>query len=101
MPKESQPTQQFIEIDTFRDGTVILKNGSLRAIVMVQGVNVYLKTETEQNAIVGGFQEFLNALDFPIEIVIHSRKLNIVIYLGLVNAQKEKETNDLLRTQIE
>ncbi|MBI5420780.1 MAG: hypothetical protein HZA35_00475 [Parcubacteria group bacterium] len=101
MAKESSPTQQFVEIDTFRDGTVILKNGSLRAIVMVQGVNVYLKTETEQNAIVGAFQEFLNALDFPIEIVIHSRKLNIVKYLDLVNAQKEKETDDLLHTQIE
>ncbi len=101
MAKESLPTQQFIDIETFREGTVLMKNGNLRSIIMVRGINVYLKTEDEQNAIIGAFQEFLNSLDFPIEIVIHSRRLNIVQYLEKVSARREQETSDLLRTQID
>ncbi|MDE1970746.1 MAG: hypothetical protein KGI50_04210 [Patescibacteria group bacterium] len=101
MAQESQPTQRIIDIETIRDGTVILKNGGLRAVVMVRGINVYLKTENEQNSIISAFQEFLNGLDFPIEIIIHSRRLNILGYLEKINARKEQETNDLLRTQID
>ncbi len=101
MPKESSPTQQFIDIETFKDGVVILKNKGIRAIVMVRGINVYLKTENEQNAILGTFQEFLNGLDFPLEIIIHSRRLNIVKYLEKVSAQREKETTDLLKIQLD
>ncbi|MEK7498253.1 MAG: hypothetical protein AAB611_00125 [Patescibacteria group bacterium] len=101
MPKESSPTQQFIDIETFKDGVVILKNKGIRTIVMVRGINVYLKTENEQNAILGTFQEFLNGLDFPLEIIIHSRRLNIVKYLEKVSAQREKETTDLLKIQLD
>ena len=101
MPRESSPTQQFIDIETFKDGVVILKNKGIRAIVMVHGINVYLKTENEQNAILGTFQEFLNGLDFPLEIIIHSRRLNIVKYLEKVSAQREKETTDLLKIQLD
>ena len=101
MPKESQPSQQLIDVDTFRDGTVILKNGGLRSVVMVRGINVFLKTEEEQNATIDAFQEFLNSLDFPVQIIIHSRRLNIVGYLEKVAARRDEETTDLLKTQLD
>ncbi len=98
--KESQSTQQFVDIEEIRDGTVILKSGSLRRVLMVTGINFELKSEDEQNAILGAYQNFLNSLDFSLQIVIHSRKLNIKGYLDNLSEMQENEKNDLLKDQI-
>jgi len=74
-------TQQFVQVEDVKNGVVYLKDGSLRAILMVNGINFDLKSETEQNTILHGFQEFLNGLDFSVQLFIHSRKLNIKPYL--------------------
>lgn len=100
MPKEAQPTQQFVEIEDIKDGIVVLKNGSLRSILMVSGINLDLKSEEEQNAIISTYQNFLNTLDFSIQFVIHSRKLNIENYLSKLAERQEQEVNELLKNQI-
>jgi len=100
MPKEAQPTQKFVEIEDIQDGTVILKNGSLRRILMVSGINFELKSEEEQNIITYAYQNFLNSLDFSVQIVIHSRKLNIENYLDKLAERQSIETNELLKNQI-
>ena len=101
MPKETGPTQQFVDIAEIKDGTVILKNGSLGRVLMVSGINFALKSEEEQNAITYTYQGFLNTLDFSVQFVIHSRKLNISGYLDKLNERKSQETNELLQSQIE
>ncbi len=93
-------TQQVIEFESIKDGVIILKDGSLRQVVMVSGVNFDLKSEEEQNVILYAFQSFLNALDFSIQILIHSRKLNIDGYLELLDEREKQETNELLKNQI-
>ncbi len=98
--KESQSTQQFVEIEDVRDGVVILKNGSLRRILMVAGINFELKSEEEKNVITYNYQNFLNALDFSVQIIIHSRKLNIDEYLEKLSEKGNQETNELLKNQI-
>lgn len=98
--KESQPTQQFVEIEEIKDGTIILKNGSLRRVLIVSGINFELKSEEEQNIIIYAFQEFLNALDFSVQLVIHSRRLNIEGYLNKLRKRKNQEENELLKNQI-
>lgn len=100
MPKETQSTQQFVEIEDVRDGTVVLKNGSLRRVLIVSGINFGLKSEEEQDAITYAYQGFLNSLDFSLQILIHSRKLNIKRYLEKLNERKDKEPNELLGNQI-
>lgn len=100
MPKEAQPTQRFVEIEDIREGAVILKNGSLRRILMVSGINFELKSEEEQNIITYTYQNFLNALDFSVQFVIHSRKLNIENYLAKLAERETQETNELLKNQI-
>ncbi len=100
MPKEAQPTQKFVEIEDIRHGLVILKNGSLRRVLMVSGINFELKSEEEQNIIAYAYQNFLNALDFSVQIVIHSRKLNIENYLNKLAERQSSETNELLKNQI-
>ncbi|MBI4159961.1 hypothetical protein HY504_02245 [Candidatus Wolfebacteria bacterium] len=98
--QESQPTQQFVDIAEIKDDVVILKGGSLRRVLMVSGINFELKSEEEQNVITYGYQNFLNTLDFSVQIVVHSRKLNIDGYLALLEERQNEEENELLKNQI-
>ena len=100
MPKEALPTQQLVEIETVQEGTVILKNGSLRKILMVAGIKFDLKSEEEQGFITFSYQNFINSLNFSVQIFIHSRKLNIGGYLNNLELRLPAETNELLKNQI-
>jgi hypothetical protein len=98
--KPGPSTVRYLDIAEIRDDTVVLKDGTLRAVVLVSSINFALKSEDEQEAIISAYVSFLNSLEHPIEVVIQSRKLNIDAYLEQL-AQKEREqTNDLLRAQI-
>ncbi|MDP2629483.1 MAG: hypothetical protein Q8P45_02150 [Candidatus Harrisonbacteria bacterium] len=98
--KETLPSQDFVEVKAIKDGVVVLKNGALRQIVMVSGMNFDLKSEEEQESIVAGYQNFLNSLDFSIQIFVHTRKLNIDRYIDGLNKLELQEGNPLLRNQI-
>lgn len=87
-------------IHEIRQDTVILKSGRLIKIIMVDGVNFSLKSEEEQNIITFAYQNFLNSLDFPIQIIIHSRKININQYLAKLDARQREELSPLLQSQI-
>lgn len=93
-------TQDFLEFDQIRDGIIILKNKGLRAVLMVSSLNFALKSAEEQNAILYQFQSFLNSLDFSCQILILSRRLNIVGYLEKLEKIEKKEENELLKLQI-
>jgi len=92
--------QDFLEFEQIREGIIILKNKALRATLMVSSLNFALKSEDEQNAILYQFQNFLNSLDFSCQILIHSRRINIVGYLDKLKKIEEKEDNELLKIQI-
>jgi len=92
--------QDFLEFEQIREGIIILKNKALRAILMVSSLNFALKSEDEQNAILYQFQNFLNSLDFSCQILIHSRRINIVGYLDKLKKIEEKEDNESLKIQI-
>jgi type IV secretory pathway VirB4 component len=92
-------TQAFLEIKDIREGVLLLKNNSIRGILMVSSINFALKSEEEQTAIIYAFQSFLNSLDFSCQIVIQSRNINITPYLDTLKDLEEKQTNELLRKQ--
>jgi type IV secretory pathway VirB4 component len=94
-------TQQFVDVEGIKDGIVKLKGGGLRAIIIVSGINFELKSEEEQNIITAGYQDFLNSLDFSLQVVIHSRKINVDGYLEKMRKRREQEENELLRNQID
>lgn len=96
-----QSTQLFLDISEIRNDTVILKDGTLRAVLFVSSVNFALKSEEEQDAIVSAYVQFLNYLDFPIQIVVQSRKLNIEHYLNQLKERSKEVTNELLKKQID
>ncbi len=93
-------TQFYLRIGEIHEDTVVLKNGGIRAILEVDSVNVNLKSEEEQDALAISYQNFLNALSFPIQIVMRSKKLDISNYLGKLKVAGKKQTNELLKNQI-
>lgn len=94
-------TQNLVELKDIRDGIVYLKNGDLRQLLIVSGVNFDLKSNEEQELILGAFQNFLNALDFPVQFFIHSRRVDVDEYLKKMESFKQTETNELLKIQID
>lgn len=98
--KPATSTQQFLDIAEIREDIVVMKDGTLRAVLLVSSINFSLKSEDEQNAIIQGYVSFLNSLDSPVQILIQSRKLNVDEYLNRLKEQEKTQTNDLLRAQI-
>ena len=99
MAAVSQSTQDFVPIKEIRDGIVVLKDGSLRSVIMASSVNFALKSDDERTSILLQFQNFLNALDFSIQIFVQSRRLDIRPYLALLEQRKKEQVNDLMKIQ--
>lgn len=100
MSTKSKATQDFVPIKEVRDGIVVLKNSGMRAVIMASSLNFALKSEDERNSIIYQFQNFLNSLDFPIQIFIQSRKLDIRPYVALLEERYKDQLNDLMKIQI-
>ncbi len=98
--KPGVSAQRFLDIAEIRDGVVILKDGTLRAVLLVSSINFALKSVDEQNAIVQAYMQFLNGIDFPIQVVIQSRKMNIDAYLRQLSDNEKTLANELLKRQI-
>ncbi len=98
--KPSSSTQQFLDIAEIREDVVVMKDGTMRAVLLVSSLNFSLKSEDEQEAIIQGYISFLNSLDSPIQIQIQSRKLNVDEYLNRLKEQEKTQENELLRSQI-
>ena len=99
MALNAKAAQEFVPIREVRDGIIVLKDDELRAIVLANSTNLSLKSEDEQNALVQAYINFINSFDFPIQIVIQSRKLNIDEYINRLRDMYNKQTNELLRIQ--
>lgn len=96
----AKTTQDFVPIKEVRDGVIIMKDGSMRSIVLSSSLNFALKSTDEQEAIIYQFQNFLNSLDFSVQISIQSRELDIRPYLAVLEKRYTEELNDLLKIQI-
>lgn len=97
--QDTKPAQDFVPIKEIRRGIVVLNDGSMRVVLMVSSTNFALKSAGEQQAILTQFQNFLNSLDFTIQISIESRSLDIRPYVALLEKQYKKQTKDLLKIQ--
>jgi hypothetical protein len=100
MATPSQTTQSFVPIQEIRDGIVILKDGGMRQVVLATSLNFALKSADEQSAILLQFQNFLNSLDFSVQIFIQSKKLDIRPYLALLEDRYKEQTTELMKIQV-
>lgn len=96
----AKTTQEFVPIKEVRDGIIIMKDNSMRAIVLSSSLNFALKSADEQEAIIYQFQNFINSLDFSVQISIQSRELDIRPYLATLEKQYNEQLNDLMKIQI-
>ncbi len=98
--KPGPSTQRYLDIAEIKEDVVVMKDGTMRAVLLVSSINFALKSEDEQNAIIAAYVQFLNALEFPLQVVIQSRRLNIDEYLDRLRVQEREQSNELLRIQI-
>ena len=97
--KNQVSTQQYLDIAEIKDDVVVMKDGTLRAVILVSSINFALKSEDEQDAVIGSYVRFLNNLDFTLQIVIQSRELNIDNYLNYLKGKEKEQSNKLLKLQ--
>lgn len=99
-PKPGPATQRYLDIAEIKDDCAVLKDGTLRGVLLVASINFALKSEDEQNAIIAQYVQFLNGLEYPLQVVIQSRRLNIDDYLDRLRVSERDQQNELLRVQI-
>jgi len=92
-------SQEFVPIKEVRNGIIILKDGGLRAILLASSLNLSLKSSDEQAAIINEFQNFINGLDFPTQICMQSRRLDIRHYLLSLEERLKAQVEPLLKIQ--
>jgi hypothetical protein len=99
MALNAKTTQEFVPIKEIRQGVIILKDDSLRAVVIASSLNFALKSADEQQSIIFQFQNFLNSLDFSVQIFMQSRKLDIRPYIALLEGRLKEQVDDLMKIQ--
>lgn len=98
--KPAGATQQFVPVKEIRNGVIVLKDGGYRGVLICSSINFGLKSADEQHAITLGFQNFLNTIDFSIQIVINSRKMDLRPYLALLEEKAPEQKSELMRIQL-
>lgn len=99
MTAENKATQSIVPIREVRNGILVLKDGTMCAILMTSSINFALKSAGEQESIIYQFQQFLNSLNFSVQIFIQSRRLDIRPYIATLEAREKEQINDLMRIQ--
>ncbi len=89
-------TQNALQIAEIRDGIVIMNDGSYRSVIMVKSINFDLMSPQEREAVEYSYQGFLNSLYFPIQIFIHSRKVDLEPYIQKLDKIRTEQENMLL-----
>jgi type IV secretory pathway VirB4 component len=99
--KQTQSTQSSLQISEIKDGVVVMKDGSLRAVILASAINFDLMSNQEQNAVEYSYQGFLNSLHFPIQIVIKSQRIDLDNYIEKLSALRDQHANPLLAVLME
>lgn len=98
--KKTAAAQEFVPVKEVRGGVMILKSGSLVGVLLASSLNFGLKSADEQRAILAQFQNFLNSLDFTVQLFVQSRKLDIRPYIALLEKRLAAQTDDLMKIQV-
>ena len=98
--KISTTTQKYLDISEIKENIVILRDGSMRSVLLVSSINFALKSEDEQSALISAYVSFLNNLDFSLQVVIQSRELDMENYLNDLKRREKEHTNELLKIQM-
>lgn len=98
-PPKDASTQRYLPFSEIRENMILMKDGSSRMALRIHALNFNLKSTEEQDAILMSYQRFLNALNFPIQIIVRSLKVDIESYINKLKNLALKQTNPLLQEQ--
>ncbi len=98
-PAKDSSTERYLPFSEIRDNLIMMKDGSSRMVLRVHALNFNLKSTEEQDAILMSYQRFLNSLNFPIQIIVRSLKVDIEAYINRLKNLAIKQQNALLQEQ--
>lgn len=101
MEKITSSTQDHLDILDIKNNLVVLKDGSVCAVLKTTAVNFALLAEIEQDAIIAAFSMLLNSISFPMQVLVRSKKLDITKYIEKVQRVERQITDPLLKYQAE
>lgn len=94
--KAAPSTQNTLLISELRDGMVIMSDGSFRAVVACKSINFDLMSSREREGVEFSYQNFLNALYFPVQVFIRSQRVDIGPYIEKLDTIRRSQDNMLL-----
>jgi len=95
-PKNPNSTQSTLQLSEVRDDMVIMIDGTMRAVVACKSINFDLMSESEREGVEYSYQNFLNSLNFPVQILIRSQRVDIGPYIDKLSATRRTQDNMLL-----
>ncbi|XKT74640.1 MAG: hypothetical protein ACJKTH_00935 [Patescibacteria group bacterium UBA2163] len=98
--KKTKAAQDFVPIKEVRGGLMVLKDDTLVGVMLASSLNFALKSQDEQMAILSQFQNFLNSLDFSVQLFVQSRRLDIRPYIALLEERLREQTEELMKIQV-
>ena len=93
MAEELPSTQSRLKIQEIKDNILVTRDGRFVMILQATAVNFDLLSEAEQDAMIASYAQVLNSLTFPIEIVIHTRRMDISNYIAYLEEYLRRQTN--------
>jgi type IV secretory pathway VirB4 component len=95
-PKAHKSTQNTLLISEIKDGVIVMRDGSLRGVILGSAINFDLMSTQEQEAVEYAYQGFLNSLHFPVQIVVKSQRIDLAGYMEKLDALRGEQANELL-----
>lgn len=92
-------TETMLSISEIRNDTIIMKDGGLRAILRINGINLDLKNGDEQQIVLEQYKKFLNGLEYPIQILVRNTFLDLSNYLNYIRGNVDPIENPVLKQQ--
>jgi len=92
-------TETMLPVSEIKNDTLILKDGWLRNILRVYGLNLDLRNFDEQQIVLEQYKRFLNWLSFPVQIIIRNTYLDLSNYLQYVKSNVSDIDNMVLQSQ--
>ena len=92
-------TETMLPVSEIRNDTVIMKDGGLRAILKINGINLDLKNGDEQVIVLEQYKKFLNWLEYPIQILVRNTFLDLSNYLSYIQGNLSTIENPVLKSQ--
>lgn len=93
-------TQDHLEIKDIVDDLVITKSGTVAMVIQTSAINFDLLAEYEQDSKIFAFAGLLNSLNFHIQILIRTRRIDISNYVNYLKNQEKSNMTPGLRKQL-